>query len=140
MDRESFLNIRGSGPMIEAVETPHGTAYVREMMAGEKDRFEAEQVEKAGQDFRARLIVATCCDESGKLLFTARDVAQVSALPALAIDPVVKAAIRINKLLQEDVDDLRKKSDDPDDDDSSDTREPLDSPHANSRAPSRALS
>jgi hypothetical protein len=139
-DRESFLALSAVPPTVEAVDTPHGMAHVRVMTAREKDRFEADHAKDTGRDFRARVVAATCCDEAGVLLFTVKDIPQLSALPASELDPIVKVAIRLNAMGQEEVEEIRKKSESPDDDDSSDSRVPLDGPRRNSSPPSRALS
>lgn len=138
MDKELFLNLYAAPPAVEAVETPQGTVYIRVMSAGEKDRFETEHAQSSGRDFRARVVVATYCDEQGMLLFAPKDIPRISALPFYALDPIVKAAIRLNAMSEEAQEDLEKKSEDSDD--SSGRREPLDSPRVNSRPPSRALS
>jgi hypothetical protein len=139
-NRESFLDLRAIPPTIEAVETPHGKAYVRVMLAGEKDRFEEEHNRAPSKNFRARVIIATCCDEQGKLLFTKADVPTISELPSAVIDPIVKAATRVNLMTEEAVEDARKNSEDPDDDDSSGSREPLDGHRRNSKVHARPLS
>ena len=89
----------------EAVEIPAlgGSAYVRTMTAGERDRFEAEHLKDPSRDFRARVAVATLCDEEGRLLFAAADVPALSAIPYAALDPVVEVAMRLSRIGAADV-------------------------------------
>lgn len=140
MDKETFLNLCVVPPVVEPVDTPQGRFYVRMMTAGQRDRFAEEHDANPNRNFRARVILATACDEEGKLLFTARDIPAISEVPANVIDPIIRAATRLNSMTDEDIEDVRKKSESPSDDDSSGTREPLDGHPGNSRPASRALS
>jgi hypothetical protein len=76
--RESFLQAYAIPPQVE----PVGDAFVRAMTAGEKDRFDLAHTKAEGRDFRARLLAASVCDESGSLLFTEKDIPALSGLPA----------------------------------------------------------
>jgi hypothetical protein len=78
------------------------------MSAGERDRFEAEHIKAGSVDFRARLAVSTVCDADGALLFTPGDVADLSAIPAHALDDAAKAAIELNRISSDDVAELEK--------------------------------
>lgn len=140
MDRETFLNLCAVPPTVEAVDTPQGQFFVRVMTAGQKDAFAEEHDPNPNRDFRARVIVATACDENGVLLFSKRDYLRIGQISADVLDPIIKAATKLNSMTDEDVEDMRKKSEIQSDGDSSDKREPLDAPRENSRPPSRALS
>ena len=99
---------------VERVEVPEwGLAvHVRELTAGQRDKFEGEQVSATGQqkykNFRARLVVLTACRQDGGLLFTEAQVDDVAALPASGVDRVFDSACRLNRLLKEDVESLEK--------------------------------
>lgn len=91
---------------IEPVETPAGRTYVRSLMAGEKDEFDKLAV-KDGK-FRARLVVACCCDEHGQAEFQPGDVHRVNDMPLHLIEPIVDAAIRLNRIGPGDAEAIRK--------------------------------
>jgi hypothetical protein len=105
LTRESFFALK---PEVREVKIPAlgGSVYVRMMTAGDRDRFEAEQVKSGEKDFRARLAAATACDADGVLLFGPADVAALSNLPSVALDDVAKAAIELNRFSSEDVAEL----------------------------------
>lgn len=89
--------------------------HVREMSGAERDAYEAQQVErnKSGkglENFRARLVVATACDESGAPLFGADEVDAVGELPAPDVRRLFDAAARLNALTSDDEKDLEKNS------------------------------
>lgn len=90
---------------IEAVETPAGTTYVRTLMVGEKDRFDVSSA-KDGQ-FRARLVMACCCDEQGRPVFQDGDVHRLNDMPVHLLEPIVDAAIRLNKIGPQDAEAIR---------------------------------
>jgi hypothetical protein len=99
---------------LEAVEVPEWglTVQVRELTAGQRDKFEGEQVSAQGmakyKNFRARLVVLTACKPGGELLFREDQVDDVASLPASGVDKVFDAACRLNRLLKEDVESLEK--------------------------------
>jgi hypothetical protein len=97
---------------MEEVEVPAlgGTVFVKMMNAGERDAFDVEQSRVGMRDLRARLTVACACDAERKPLFGLADVAALSLGSPEALDPIVKAAARINKLTDDDVDALQKNS------------------------------
>jgi hypothetical protein len=75
-----------------------GLVSVRCMTVAERDRME-DGYQKAGKaGFRSRLIAATACDESGALLFPDADLAAIGALPFGVAEPIVEAAIRVNRM------------------------------------------
>jgi hypothetical protein len=99
---------------VESIEVPEWglTVQVRELTAGQRDKFEGEQVSATGpekfKNFRARLVVLTACVPGGRLLFTEDQVNDVASLPASGVDKVFDAACRLNRLLKEDVESLEK--------------------------------
>lgn len=95
----------------ESIEVPGvGTVFVRVMCSGDRDHYEAMFAKSDLKDFRARLIQATACDESGALLFGPKDIPRLSALPFTILQPLATAAIRINKLTEDAVETERKNS------------------------------
>ena len=78
---------------VERVQVPEwgGEVCVREMTAGERDRWDAWQIDHTGpdrfNDLRARLLVTVLCDDAGARLFSDADIEHVSRMPA-AIMPL----------------------------------------------------
>lgn len=97
-------------PAIEPVETPIGRAYVRTISAGEKDRLEQEVNKDPSVSFRARLIVLSACKEDGSPEFAPGDVHRIADYPVYLVEPLIEAAIRVNKMSKEDVEGLEKNS------------------------------
>lgn len=105
---------------IEVVDVPEwgGRVYVRSMMGDERDAFDAAGVNESGDgdrdaylaNYRARLVSATCCDETGKLLFTPHQVAAVGRKNSAALNRVVRAAQRLNGMTREAVAEEKKSS------------------------------
>ena len=110
------------------------------MTAGERDRFDLAHAADPGLDFRARMLVHTVCDEQGDLLFRKEDIPQLTALPAHLVDPLLEAAIRVNKMSDEDLEQLRKNSEGRSDDSSSGSASRSGGPRENSKRSSQALS
>lgn len=113
LTRESFFATSAVALQVEPVDSPIGRGYVRCMTVGEKDRFDFAK--DSQNNFRARLLIATVCDEQGSLLFFAKDAPALGQLPVSTAEPFIDAAIRVNKMSKEDQDALRKNSDGQDD-------------------------
>jgi len=109
LTRESFFALK---PEVREVKVPAlgDSVFVKQMTAGERDRFEAEHVRSGEKDFRARIAAATACDSGGVLIFGPADVAALTDLPAFVLDDVAKAAIDLNRISEADVDELAKNS------------------------------
>ena len=129
LTRDEILTADDRG--IEAVEVPEwgGTVYVRSMTGRQKDAFELSlygdenKVEKKRlNNFRARLMALTLCDEKGNLLFTEKDAEALGQKSVYAMDRVLAASKRINGITEEAQNELVKKSED-----SQDTEEDSDS-------------
>jgi cytochrome c553 len=85
-----------------------GSCFVRAMSAGERDEFEVAHAKGKSRDFRARLVACTVCDEDGELVFSTADIPALSALPAATLQPLVAAAVEVNRLSEADVKDLEE--------------------------------
>ena len=106
---------------------------VRQMTGRERDLFEKSlmvQVRKGNKidyetrldDFRAKLAVCTLCDEEGVLLLKPNDVPTLSQnMSASRLEKIITAAQALNKITEEDKEDIVKNSGgDPIEDSSSD--------------------
>ncbi|MEA2708369.1 MAG: hypothetical protein QOF78_970 [Phycisphaerales bacterium] len=77
--------------------------FVKTMTGTQRDAFEAAHLaaKKAGDElanFRARLAVATVCNEAGELLFAASDAVRLGETHAKSLDRVWEVARRLNGL------------------------------------------
>ncbi len=98
--------------------------FVTQMTGRERDQWERSLMrqtrdtkgkvvgyEQALDDFRAKLVVNTVCDENGKLLLEPRDVATLSqCMSASRLEKIVLAAQKLNAITEEDKEDLVKNS------------------------------
>jgi len=99
---------------LEKIDIPEwgGEIYIKVMNGASRDRWEL-LVSKAFDspntaNVRASLVVATACDEKGKLLFTPNQVAVMGNKSAIPLDRIYAAAKRINKLEEKDIEELEK--------------------------------
>ena len=97
--------------------------FVRQMTGRERDRFEQsllkEVIDNKGQsefkrsldDFRAKLAVHTVCDEEGNNLLRPEDVSILSQnMSAARLELIVNKAQELNKISEEDRENLIKNS------------------------------
>lgn len=92
--------------IVEPVETPAGPTFVRVVTVGEKDEFDRGFREDG--KFRPRLILLACCKEDGSPEFTIGDLPTIEALPLTVMEPIIDAALSINRIGPKEQDDLRK--------------------------------
>jgi hypothetical protein len=110
---------------IERVDLPDGDhVFVREMTGRLRDRWESSitkevknaqgrviDYERSHEDFRAKLLVFTICDEEGNLLLKPQDAAKISAsMSAGKMERIVNKAQKVNAISQEDRENLVKNS------------------------------
>lgn len=91
---------------IQAVDTPAGRTYVRTITVREKDLFDAAVRETKAT--RAQLLIACCCKEDGTPEFDEFYVARLGELPAGVVEPIVDAALEVNRFRPEDAGEARK--------------------------------
>lgn len=107
LDRTSFLAFaKAKEP--QRVELPDGAwTHVRIMGGEERDQFEDLVYEKKMMSsFRTWLVVKCMCGEDGKRILSDHEYKSVAALPATTLEPIWRAAAKINRLLKADVDEL----------------------------------
>lgn len=111
---------------LEIVEVDLGGGVfvcVRQMTGRERDNFEhmlytintnkkgEVTTEKHLEDFRAKLVVCTICDENGKALLTSKDYVQLSRnMSAFRLEKIVNVAQKLNAITEQDKEDLVKNS------------------------------
>ncbi|MFP4019437.1 MAG: hypothetical protein ACLFT4_03220 [Bacteroidales bacterium] len=109
---------------IEKVEFEDGNhVFVRQMTGRERDKWEQSLMrevkrpngqidyERSLDDFRAKLAVCTVCDEKGKLLLNFNDYNKLSEnMSAFKLEKIVNVAQKLNKISEEDRENLSKSS------------------------------
>lgn len=101
---------------LEKVNVPEwgDFVYVRKMNGMERDRWEltaSKALEKPSTaNIRASLCAMTICDDKGKRLFTDNQISNLGAKSATALDRVFSASKDLNKLSDDDLDELEKNS------------------------------
>lgn len=111
LDRQTILS---KTPQLarERVNVPAwgGDVYVRELTAWERDSLEVSWEKTKRHNFRARLAVATVCDEQGEDLFGLKDIEALGKHPSTALVAIADVAFRVNKFTKEEVEELEKNS------------------------------
>ncbi len=98
----------------EVIDVPEwgGQVKVITMSGFARDRFEASITGKNGgsnfDNIRAKLAAATIADDAGNLLFDEADIAKLGRKSCAALDRVFAASQKLNRLSQQDVEDLAK--------------------------------
>lgn len=108
LDRMTILEFNDR--QIECVPIPEwgGEVFVRNMTAGERDRWEIAAQGKRTEDVRAALAVLTVCDESGELLFKQEDIPLLTAKNAAPMQRIFNASIELNRISETDIKELEK--------------------------------
>ena len=107
LDRAAIIGM--AKPRIVTIFVPEwgGDVCLREITAGQRDQWDAWQIENEGAaryaNIRARLLVLTICDEQGARLFGDKDIDIVSSMPAQTIDRLWDASCKLVGLRPEDV-------------------------------------
>lgn len=120
LDRESLLK-REELKIVKVEFDDGGFVYVRQMYGRERDRFEksilVQQADGKGgtkyetdlEDFRAKLAVQTVCDAKGNNLLRPEDAAELSKnMSAYKLEKIVEVAQSLNKISEEDRDEMLK--------------------------------
>lgn len=100
----------------EPIELPEWTSaklFVRVMPGEERDAFEASTVKRRGKNveqnlsnLRARLAVRVLVDEGGNRIFKDEDADALGMKSGAALEKVFSVACRLNRLRNEDVEEL----------------------------------
>ena len=94
----------------ERVDVPEwgGHVLVRQMTAGDRDKFDIFIYEQKGASVRAWLVGMCVVDGDGKRMFTDADLEGLAGKNGEAMDRVFQAARKLNKLLTVDIEDAEK--------------------------------
>jgi hypothetical protein len=98
---------------VERVEVPEwdGAIHLRVMSVGERDAYENEWVKSkltGMANFRTRFLARTICDAQGNRLFEDKDVEILSKKSAAVMGRLWDESMSLNKLKNEDVEELAK--------------------------------
>ena len=108
---------------IEKVDLGGGDfVYVKSMTGHERDQFEQltlkqkfdekgafKGFEQVQEDFRAKLVTMTVCDEKGILLLEPSDFLELSKNMGITkLEKIMMASLSLNKITEKDVEDLTK--------------------------------
>ncbi len=110
LTRDAILGAQDLPVLSISIPEWGGEVFIRTMTGGERDQFEASWKRNPTDDIRARLAVATVCDEGGQLLFTSADVPALSAKSSKALDRIFAASTAHSGLTDKDVEELRNNS------------------------------
>ena len=110
LSKAEILAARAPQVRVVNVAELGGEVGIKAMTAGERDAFEVAHTKSKDKDFRARLAAATVCDAVGQLLFGPGDIPALSALPASVLEPIVQAAVEVNQLSSQAIEDLKGNS------------------------------
>jgi hypothetical protein len=96
----------------EVVDVPEwgGSVIVGTMTGYARDIFESQMLDKknGNKNMRAKLAAATVQDEEGNLLFSEKDIEALGKKSGAALERIFDAALRINRIGPNDVDELAK--------------------------------
>jgi hypothetical protein len=120
LDRKALL----AKEKLEVVKVDLGNGdyvFVRQMTGRERDRFEQSLIkenknaeggyEKTLEDFRAKLAVCTVSDEDGNLILQPGDFQMLSQhMSAAKLEKIINTAQKINKISEDDKENLVKNS------------------------------
>lgn len=110
LSRDQILSADDLPKQVVPVPEWGGSVYVRTMSGTERDDFESAYLKDKTKDIRARLAVATVCDEQGNALFTPADIPALGKKSSAALTRIFEAAMGLNKLTSADVDALEGNS------------------------------
>jgi len=93
-------------------EWGNAEVYIRTMSGSERDTWElyaSKAMERKGAvNIRAKLACLCLCDENGKRLFADGQVDQLGKKSSKALDRVYSAALKVNKLSDDEIEALEK--------------------------------
>lgn len=84
--------------------------FVKSFTVGQREKWEHFVNSPKPTQVRENLVIQTCCDAEGKLLFTDADIPSLSEVDSVDLDKVFKAAVEVCGLRPEKVDEAEKNS------------------------------
>jgi hypothetical protein len=111
LTKEQILSADDLGLLEVPVPEWGGSVYIRVMTVGERDSYENEwMVNKSTgvPNFRSKFLQRVLCNDKGELLFTKEEVEALAKKSARVVGTLWEAAMRHNKLTDQDVEELAK--------------------------------
>ena len=95
----------------EVIQVPEwkGEVIIRTMTGEERDAFDSEMIrddKKSFKNIRARFLSLIICDEQGNRLFDDKEIAQLGKKSAAALDRLFSAGQKLNRLSNDDIEEL----------------------------------
>jgi hypothetical protein len=116
LNREQILQADDLPKKIVSVPEWGGDVIVSTMSGKQRDELEASIVGSGGErnlrNLRARIVAASCVDESGQPVFTKKDVEALGDKSAAALDRIFEASRELSRFTSKDVEELSKNSSD----------------------------
>lgn len=88
-----------------------GHVFIRPMTSTERDNWESKVLSENGKtppQLRATLASQLVCDETGKQLFSEEDIEALGKKSAAAINKIFEEVLGLNKITDEDINELAK--------------------------------
>lgn len=111
LTKEQILAANDMGLLEINVPEWGGSVFVRVMSVGERDAYENEWMTNKStgvSNFRSKFLQRVLCNEKGDLLFTKDEVDALAKKSARVVGSLWEAAMKHNKLTDEDVEELAK--------------------------------
>ena len=112
LTKEEILKSNDSKTMELDIPEWGGKVKLATMSGFARDRFEAASIGRNGSvnmtNIRARLVAATIITDSGKLMFTDKDVEALGKKSAKALTRIYDAAEKLNAISTSDIEELAK--------------------------------
>lgn len=111
LTKEAILSADDRATERLTVKEWDGDVIVATMSASERDKWEAETYgdgKPKTEDFRARFVALCLVDETGKRLFTDKEVGELGKKSAAALQRVFAAAQKINALTTDEAEKIEK--------------------------------
>ena len=95
----------------EVIQVPEwkGEVIIRTMTGEERDAFDSEMIrddKKSFKNIRARFLSLIICDEQGNRLFDDKEITQLGKKSAAALDRLFSAGQKLNRLSNDDIEEL----------------------------------
>ena len=114
LTKDQILNAEDKQTEIVHVPEWGGDVKIAMMSGFSRDEFEGSLVGANGgsnmSNVRAKLVAACVVDEDNKIMFTAKDIAKLGQKSGAALDRIFSAAKKLNKIDNDDVEELAKNS------------------------------
>lgn len=112
LTKDQILSADDLKTLIVDVPEWGGEVTIRTMSGFARDRFEAQLIGANNgtnlRNVRAKLVAASIIDENGDLMFDESDIKKLGQRSSVALDRVFSAAQSLNKITDQEVDELAK--------------------------------